>query len=177
MNDVLALIGDAALLAGLRSVAAAADRKLAEETTLPNRRAWLDAGLVVVDRDEALACAAALPRRSGIVLVCPGAPGLDEWQAAATVGAEHVLGLPDDEVELLAVLGAAAEPEAGEALWSRWSVVVAARAPRRSLPRSRGRPPRGVLPAVSSSSTPIPSARDWTPSLDSKSGSASDGRA
>ncbi|TCN48950.1 secretion/DNA translocation related CpaE-like protein [Rhodococcus sp. SMB37] len=113
MNDVLALIGDATLLASLRRVAAAADRQLAEPTVLPRRRAWLDAGLVVVDRDEALSCAAALPRRSGIVLVCPGAPGLDEWQAAATVGAEHVLGLPDDEVELLAVLGAAAEPEAG----------------------------------------------------------------
>ncbi|MEE2061252.1 septum site-determining protein Ssd [Rhodococcus artemisiae] len=113
MNDVLALIGDATLLASLRRVAAAADRQLAEPTVLPRRRAWLDAGLVVVDRDEALACAAALPRRSGVVLVCPDEPGLDEWQAAATVGAEHVLGLPDDEVELLAVLGAAAEPEAG----------------------------------------------------------------
>ncbi|HET8993714.1 MAG TPA: septum site-determining protein Ssd [Rhodococcus sp. (in: high G+C Gram-positive bacteria)] len=113
MNDVLALIGDATLLASLRRVAAAADRQLAEPATLPQRRAWLDAGVVVVDRDEALVCAAALPRRSGIVLVCPDTPGLDEWQAAATVGAEHVLGLPGDEVELLAVLGAAAEPEAG----------------------------------------------------------------
>ncbi|MCK0093678.1 hypothetical protein MWU77_23175 [Rhodococcus sp. F64268] len=113
MNDVLALIGDATLLASLRRVAAAADRQLAEPAAPPQRRAWLDAGVVVVDRDEALVCAAALPRRSGIVLVCPDTPGLDEWQAAATVGAEHVLGLPDDEVELLAVLGAAAEPEAG----------------------------------------------------------------
>lgn len=111
MTNVLGLIDDPTLITALRRVAAAADRELCEAVTPPSRRAWTEAAVVVVDRAAALACAAELPRRSGVVLVCPGDPGLREWQAAAGVGAEHVLGLPDGEVELLAVIGAAAEPE------------------------------------------------------------------
>lgn len=111
MNDVLALIADPNLMANLRRVAAASDRDLDESVSPPPRRNWSDAGVVVVDHESALACASNLPRRAGVVLVCSGTPDLREWQAAATVGAEHVLGLPEDEVELLGVLGAAAEPE------------------------------------------------------------------
>ncbi|MEE2034321.1 septum site-determining protein Ssd, partial [Rhodococcus chondri] len=111
MNDVLALIADPNLVASLRRVAAASDRKLDEAASPPPRRTWCAAGLVVVDHRSARTCATALPRRTGVVLVCSGTPDLREWQAAATVGAEHVFGLPEDEVELLAVLGAAAEPE------------------------------------------------------------------
>jgi len=113
MNDVLGLIDDPTLVAALRRVAAAADRELHELATPPSRRAWTDAAVVVVDHASAVVCAADLPRRPGVVLVCAGTAGLREWQAAASVGAEHVLGLPDDEVELLAVIGATAEPETG----------------------------------------------------------------
>lgn len=113
MNDILALVDDATLLDGLRRVAAAADRTLDESVPPVTRRPWLDAAAIVVDSDTARACATALPRRPGIVLVCAGPAGLTDWQAAAAIGAEHVLGLPDDEVELLAVLGAAAEPSRG----------------------------------------------------------------
>lgn len=113
MNDVLALIGSPTLSSGVRRVAAAADRTVTETPAPPPRRAWLDAGRIVLDPPAALACVEELPRRTGIVLVCTGTPGLEEWQAAALIGADHVLGFPDDEVELLAVLGAATEPEAG----------------------------------------------------------------
>jgi len=119
MNDILALVGDDALLDGLRRVAAAADRTLGETAPPVPRRRWLDAPVIVVDSGTAVACADTLPRRAGIVLVCAGAAGLADWQAAATIGAEHVLGLPDDEVELLAVLAAAAEP------WRDTGTVIA----------------------------------------------------
>ncbi|OOL27204.1 membrane protein, partial [Rhodococcus rhodochrous] len=109
MTDVLALVDDPALMASLRRVAAASDRTVGETATPPPRRTWLDAGLVVIDRTAALACAQQLPRRGGIVLVTVGGADLPDWQAATAVGAEHVVGLPDDEVELLTVLGAAAE--------------------------------------------------------------------
>ncbi len=111
MTNVLGLTDDPTLMAALRRVAAAADRELCEASAPTTRRVWADAAVVVVDHAAALACAAELPRRSGVVLVCSGVADLREWQAAAVVGAEHVLGLPDGEVELLAVIGAAAEPE------------------------------------------------------------------
>ncbi|MFD6677689.1 septum site-determining protein Ssd [Rhodococcus zopfii] len=118
MNDeriprILALISDSTLLASLRRVAAASDRDLDDAPVPPTRRSWDDAGLVVVDHATATALEA-FPRRRGVVLVCSGAAGLPDWQAAASVGAEHVIALPDDEVELLAILGAAAEPDTGE---------------------------------------------------------------
>ncbi|EME66171.1 hypothetical protein G352_05829 [Rhodococcus ruber BKS 20-38] len=113
MNDVLALVDDPALTASLHRVAAATDRTVGGAATPPPRRTWLDAGLVVVDRSAALLCAQQLPRRGGIVLVTAGGADLPDWQAATAVGAEHVVGLPDDEVELLTVLGTAAEPDTG----------------------------------------------------------------
>lgn len=117
MNDeqpprILALISDTTLLTSLRRVAAASDRDLDDVPAPPTRRSWDDAGLVVVDR-ASVAAVETFPRRRGVVLVCSGAAGLSEWQAAAAVGAEHVMALPDDEVELLAVLGTAAEPDTG----------------------------------------------------------------
>lgn len=113
MNEILGLIDDPALTAALRRVAAAADRELVETSAPPPRRLWCDAAVVVLDPSTAAACSAGLPRRTGVVLVCAGAAGLEEWQAAATVGADRVLVLPDDEVELLAVFGSAAEPATG----------------------------------------------------------------
>ncbi|UYP19342.1 CpaE-like family protein [Rhodococcus sp. Z13] len=113
MNDILGLIDDPALVADLRRVAAAADRALHEASPPVPRRMWTDAAIVVLDRAAATVCAAEHPRRPGVVLVCSGPADLDEWQAAATVGAEHVLALPDDEVELLALVSAAGEPAAG----------------------------------------------------------------
>ena len=100
MNDILGLVDDPALVADLRRVVAAADRTLHEMSVVP-RRAWTDAAIVVLDASAAAACAAGYPRRPGVILVCSGTAGLADWQAAATVGAEHVLALPSEEVELL----------------------------------------------------------------------------
>lgn len=114
MNDILGLIDDGPLTAALRRVAAAADRGLTETAAPPSRRAWSEAAVVVLDPPAAAAaCAAELPRRPGVVLVCAETAGLDEWQAAATIGADRVLALPDDEVELLAIIASAAEPVKG----------------------------------------------------------------
>ncbi|WP_241387531.1 septum site-determining protein Ssd [Rhodococcus sp. CH91] len=113
MNDILGLIGDPTLVADLRRVVAAADRTLHEMPVPVPRRAWTDAAIVVLDAAAAAACTGGHPRRPGVILVCTGTAGLPEWQAAAGVGAEHVLALPSEEVELLAIVAAAGEPATG----------------------------------------------------------------
>ncbi|MEU5844065.1 septum site-determining protein Ssd [Rhodococcus sp. NPDC047139] len=113
MNDILGLIDDAALIADLRRVVAAADRTLHEMSVPIPRRAWTEASIVVLDAAAAAVCAGEYPRRPGVILVCTGPADLPEWQAAATVGAEHVLALPSEEVELLSIIAAAGEPSAG----------------------------------------------------------------
>ncbi|WP_156112152.1 septum site-determining protein Ssd [Prescottella defluvii] len=72
---------------------------------LPARRVWEGAGLVVVDAAAARECATRLPRRDRVLLVCDGPPTLPDWQAATAVGAESVLGIPDDEAALVAAFG------------------------------------------------------------------------
>ncbi|EHK83214.1 septum site-determining protein Ssd [Rhodococcus pyridinivorans] len=113
MNDILGLVDDPALVADLHRVVAAADRTLHEMSVPVPRRAWTDAAIVVLDASAAAACAAGYPRRPGVILVCSGTAGLADWQAAATVGAEHVLALPSEEVELLSIVAAADEPSTG----------------------------------------------------------------
>jgi len=113
MNDILGLIDDPALVADLRRVVAAADRTLHEMSVPVQRRAWTEAALVVLDAAAAAACAGEYPRRPGVILVCTEPADLPGWQAAATVGAEHVLALPSEEVELLSIIAAAGEPSTG----------------------------------------------------------------
>ncbi|SUE16407.1 membrane protein [Rhodococcus gordoniae] len=113
MNDILGLVDDPALVADLRRVVAAADRTLHEMSVPVPRRAWTDAPIVVLDAAAAVSCAGGYPRRPGVILVCSGTADLTEWQAAATVGAEHVLALPSEEVELLSIIAAAGEPSSG----------------------------------------------------------------
>lgn len=101
---VLAITDDD-LTAGVRRAAAAANREVLEHPSTPPRRLWVASEHVVVDAESAQRCAeAALPRRSGVHLVCPGPPGLPEWRAATAVGAESVLGLADGEAELVTAL-------------------------------------------------------------------------
>ncbi|QKT09861.1 septum site-determining protein Ssd [Rhodococcus sp. W8901] len=102
---VLALVSARAVVQTLRSVAAATDQTFDSMSGLPGRRAWEQADLVVVDTTAARECAARLPRRDRVLLVCDGPPTLPDWQAATAVGAESVLGVPEDEAALVTVFG------------------------------------------------------------------------
>src|SRR5213076_2581822 len=90
----LVLVGDQRLREEVRRVAAAADRALDERSMPIGRHAWTAAALVIVDTAAARTCAASgFPRRAGVVLVGGREPELEQWQAAARVGAEQVLAL------------------------------------------------------------------------------------
>ncbi len=60
---------------------------------------WARAPLVVLD-EEAVRHPPALPRRSGILLVCKGSPGPATWEHAFRSGVERVIALPDEESAL-----------------------------------------------------------------------------
>lgn len=109
----LVVVGDAGLSASVRRVGAAADRPLDEAGTPVSRRAWDTATTVVLDADAAGECAATLPRRPRVVLVCAGPPTLQDWKAATAVGAEYVFGVPDDEAALVGVFAERHEPRTG----------------------------------------------------------------
>jgi len=80
------------------------------DNSLGIRGVWRSAAAVVVGADLASAVAAAgLPRRSGVVVVTSGPPDDPLWRVAVDIGAQRVLGLPDDEQVLVDVLGDAAE--------------------------------------------------------------------
>ncbi|NLE80243.1 MAG: hypothetical protein GX610_11795 [Rhodococcus sp.] len=102
---VLSLVGAPALLGSLRRVVAAADRLLVESTVAGARQSWDQSSAVVVDTNVAAACRAQLPRRSRVILLCDGQPALADWKAAALIGAEHVVSLPQDEDMLVTILG------------------------------------------------------------------------
>lgn len=98
----LVLIGDARLREEVRRVAAAAGRQLDEREPPIGRHPWVGAPLIVLDTETATRCATAgHPRRPGIVMVTEDEPGLDDWRAAAAVGAERVVALPDAAVGLI----------------------------------------------------------------------------
>jgi secretion/DNA translocation related CpaE-like protein len=80
------------------------------ESSLGIRGLWRSAAAVVVGADVARAVASAsLPRRPDVVVVTGGAPDDALWRTAVDIGAQRVLGLPDDERLLVDVLGDAAE--------------------------------------------------------------------
>ncbi|CAM4003701.1 septum site-determining protein Ssd [Smaragdicoccus niigatensis] len=96
-NSILVAISDQALLEEVRRVAAAANRAI-------------DAyGFGDGSRDHVLILDAEAAARCGksaefAVVVCAGEPGLAEWRAAARMGADHVVGLPDDSAALLRLI-------------------------------------------------------------------------
>ncbi|WP_433564193.1 septum site-determining protein Ssd [Nocardia sp. CA-151230] len=103
----LSLVADPRLRDEIRRIAAAADRPLDERVPPPGRHAWTAASVIIVDTAAAHSCAsAAHPRRPGILLVTDGEPGLLDWQAATTAGAEQVLPLPAAADALIAAFAA-----------------------------------------------------------------------
>ncbi|MFV8048889.1 septum site-determining protein Ssd [Mycobacterium sp. 48b] len=108
-GTVLTLIGDPPLRDDVSRVAAAAGVGLVVVDDPSGRKAWMAAAAVVLDAPAAQRCAArGLPRRARVILVGNDAPRSDDWQAAISVGAQHLVTLPAQDAELVAVLSEAA---------------------------------------------------------------------
>src|SRR5690606_36624735 len=113
-RPALVLIRDDRLRAEVRRVAAAAQRPLAESEPPVGRHTSAAAPLVILDTACARECAAVIRhRRTGVVFVVDGEPGLADWQAATGVGAERVIALPGAEVGLVEKFAEHAEIRAG----------------------------------------------------------------
>ncbi|MGY1898919.1 septum site-determining protein Ssd [Nocardia gipuzkoensis] len=111
----LVLIDDDRLRDEVRRIAAAAERALDERTQPVGRHAWTGAPLVILDTRAAQeAAAAGYLRRTGVVLVTDGEPGLLDWQAAASVGAERAIALPGAAVGLIEMFAEYGEQRAGD---------------------------------------------------------------
>jgi secretion/DNA translocation related CpaE-like protein len=113
----LIVTDDLALLDDLLRLAAAAGVEVEvmhDATKL--RRAWVRASQVVIGADRAVACVeAALPRRSGVVLVGADLDDATVWEPAVRLGAEQVVFLPDAEAWLVDLLAGSGEPPVGQA--------------------------------------------------------------
>ncbi|NLG56551.1 MAG: hypothetical protein GX542_13050 [Rhodococcus sp.] len=106
-RDAVVLVDAAApsLLPSIHRVAAAAGRSVHEiATPQVDAGAWESAALIVLDSAAAARCRGLLRRRTGIVIVSAGPPGLTEWKAATEIGADSVLGLPADETALMTAM-------------------------------------------------------------------------
>ncbi|TXI54864.1 septum site-determining protein Ssd [Mycolicibacterium mageritense] len=111
-NAVLALIGEAPLLDDVARVAAAAGVRVVHVDEPSSRKVWAGAAAVVLDASAARRCVErALPRRDRVILVGHAAPGPADWQAAVAIGAQHVVTLPAQDADLVAVLSDAALPD------------------------------------------------------------------
>ena len=108
-NGVLALVGPA-LRDDVDRVAAAAGVPVVHATEPSSRKVWVGAAAVLLDAPGARRCAQrALPRRGGVVLVGPNQPQAADFQAAISVGAQHIMTLPEQDREVVAVLSDAVE--------------------------------------------------------------------
>ncbi len=75
-----------------------------------SRKAWSAAAAVVLDQVAAERCGRiTLPRRNHISVLTGAEPVTATWAAAITVGAQHVLRMPEQEQELIRELAEAAE--------------------------------------------------------------------
>ncbi|KAA0924060.1 MULTISPECIES: septum site-determining protein Ssd [unclassified Rhodococcus (in: high G+C Gram-positive bacteria)] len=110
-------------LRGLREdvyrIAAAADCVVEEQNLLVGigsaRSMWDRPGTILVDFESAeTALASGFSRRSGVILVTDAQPTLDDWRTATSLGAEHVIFLPQDEDALVRILGEPASVPSGD---------------------------------------------------------------
>ena len=110
----LAITSDVDLLDDLVRLAAAAGAELdVAHDPGSARRLWSSAPVVVVGADVAAACVRSrLPRRTGVVLVGDDLDDAGVWQTAVSLGAEHVVFLPDAERWLTETLTDALEVRA-----------------------------------------------------------------
>jgi secretion/DNA translocation related CpaE-like protein len=110
---VLAIVSDTGLRDEVDRVAAAVGLRVVHvgAAELPSRRGFSSAAAVLLDEPGAVRCAkAALPRRPAVILLSGAEPVRSTWQAAVSIGAEHVLALPQHERELVTRLSNAGDP-------------------------------------------------------------------
>lgn len=101
---VLVAVSAPVLLPSIHRVAAAAGLHVMEMTaTTPPE--WSSAALVVLDVYAATQRRGIVARRPGVVIVTDQPPTIGDWRAAAEIGAETVLGLPNDEPALMSAMG------------------------------------------------------------------------
>lgn len=106
------MLTDSALRDEVDRVAAAVGVRLvhAGAGCAVSRKTWSAAAAVVLDQAAADRCGqAALPRRDHVSVLTATAVATATWAAAITVGAQHVLRLPEQEHELIRELAEAAE--------------------------------------------------------------------
>ncbi|WP_438687533.1 septum site-determining protein Ssd [Segniliparus sp.] len=113
-------VADPALAEQVRQVVAAAGRGLVEQRGCVesppriDRRQWRTAGVVVMDEHVARWCVAERPARDGAtVLVYAAAAPQEGWRLAVHAKAGHVLSLPQQERELVRLVGEAVESRVG----------------------------------------------------------------
>lgn len=127
-TGVLALLSDPSLRDDVDRVAAAAGVTVVHADGPSGRKAWTAAAAVLLDTPSARRCAQrALPRRGRVVLVGRAEPQACDWQAAISVGAQHVLTLPGQDRALIAELADAAESRRGDARRGTAIAVMAGR--------------------------------------------------
>lgn len=127
-TGVLALIGDQSLRDDVERVAAAAGVPVVHSAEPSSRKVWTGAAAVLLDVANAQRCALrALPRRRRVVLVGRVEPAAADWQAAISVGAQHVITLPRQDADLVAELSEAAESSREEVGRGAVVAVIAAR--------------------------------------------------
>lgn len=109
-NGILAMLAEAVMRDDVDRVAAAAGLAVVHVSQQPSRQTWTGASAVLLDAASARRCAApALPRRKGVIMLSEAEPRTADFQAAMSVGAEHVITLPAGEADLVALLSDAAE--------------------------------------------------------------------
>jgi secretion/DNA translocation related CpaE-like protein len=112
-SGVLGVVDDPALRDDVDRVAAAVGVRVVHHSGPPSRRDWTAAAAVVVDEAAAHRCVTGvLPRRPCVILLAGNEPAQATWEAAISLGAQHVLRLPDREHELVAVLADAGDATA-----------------------------------------------------------------
>jgi secretion/DNA translocation related CpaE-like protein len=111
-SGVLALLTDPKLRDELDRVAAAVGVRVvhAGGGSPVTRKTWTAAAAVVLDPGTADRCGQdALPRRAHVSVLTGTEAATQTWAAAVTVGAQHVLRMPEQERELIRELAEASE--------------------------------------------------------------------
>lgn len=125
-TTVLCVLDDGELRDIVDRVSAAVGLRARTAPAALTRKTWSTATAVVLDEAGARRCVG-MPRRAGLILVCPGEPHESSWRTAIAVGAQHVCALPGHEDRLTRHLADAAEEASGVAGDGRVVAVVGGR--------------------------------------------------
>jgi secretion/DNA translocation related CpaE-like protein len=126
-TGVLAMVGHS-MRDDVDRVAAAAGVTVVHASEPSSRQAWTGALAVLLDVPAARHCVGRLlPRRGRVILLSGNEPQTAEWEAAISVGAQHVITMPSEEGDLVAALTEAAESSLDEGRKGAVAAVMAGR--------------------------------------------------